>query len=61
MVHVLTYKDNILQRQDGFYRPQQQYYHHHLHPAVAQRPSSDSGILSSITSGFNNFVNNIFG
>ncbi|XP_075219947.1 carboxypeptidase D-like isoform X2 [Lycorma delicatula] len=59
----------------SYYRPQQlipgqpqphahlpggHFYHHHLPPPHI-KPSQDNGILSSLTSGFNNLVNNIFG
>uniref|UniRef100_A0A0A9Y9I8 Carboxypeptidase M n=2 Tax=Lygus hesperus TaxID=30085 RepID=A0A0A9Y9I8_LYGHE len=56
-------------RQDTFYRPQfqqaqaqgsQHYYHHHVPPPKQQSPA-DPGFFSSITSGFNSFVNNFFG
>ncbi|XP_072157235.1 carboxypeptidase D isoform X2 [Bemisia tabaci] len=52
-------------RLDNFYRPATgpHYYHHHPHASIAigAKPNSDSGILSSITSGLNNLVSNIFG
>lgn len=55
------------QRQDNppYRQPVPHYYHHH-HPqgialAPKQPPNQDAGIFSSITSGFNNFVSNIFG
>lgn len=53
---------NCFQRQDGYYRPQQQHgYYHHPQGAPVNKPNENSGILSSISSGFNNLVNNIFG
>jgi hypothetical protein len=53
---------NCFQRQDGYYRPQQQHgYYHHPQGAPVNKPNENSGILSSISNGFNNLVNNIFG
>ncbi|XP_025409456.1 carboxypeptidase M-like isoform X2 [Sipha flava] len=58
-MHTSKRQDNTPYRQ-----PIPHFYHHH-HPqgiALAPKPpTQDSGILSSITSGFNNFVSNMFG
>ncbi|CAB0016010.1 unnamed protein product [Nesidiocoris tenuis] len=54
-------------RQDnGYYnRPQQaqasHYYHHHVPPPKQAAPAPSTGFLSTITTGFNNLVNNFFG
>ncbi|KAF4528397.1 hypothetical protein B566_EDAN015166 [Ephemera danica] len=58
-------------RADGFYRPPQtahfppNYYHHGpgVNPPKQQQPvdPNGGGIFSSISSGFNNLVSNIFG
>ncbi|XP_014258956.1 carboxypeptidase M-like isoform X2 [Cimex lectularius] len=49
-------------RQDtGFYRPHQQHYYHHVSQPPKPGAPTDPGFFSSITSGFNNFVTNIFG
>ncbi|KAK4873625.1 hypothetical protein RN001_012985 [Aquatica leii] len=56
----------VAKRKDGptYYRPQQQHqppqYHQHLGPPYDQQPQG-SGILSSLSSGFNNFFGSIFG
>jgi hypothetical protein len=50
------------QRQDGYYRPQQQHgYYHHPQGVPINKPNENGGILSSISNGFNNLVSNIFG
>ncbi|KAJ9595608.1 hypothetical protein L9F63_013204, partial [Diploptera punctata] len=53
-------------RQDGFYRPQQQqpqqqHYYHRPQGTPINKPNDNGGILSSLSNGFNNLVNNIFG
>lgn len=54
-------------RHDNFHRPQpfpqppQYYLHHPQAIPIPKPPSGDTGILSTITSGFNNLVNNLFG
>jgi hypothetical protein len=52
------------QRQDGYYRPQQQQQHGYYHRpqgAPINKPNENGGILTSISNGFNNLVSNIFG
>ncbi|XP_050428742.1 carboxypeptidase M-like isoform X2 [Adelges cooleyi] len=60
-LHTSKRQDNSL-----YTRPPVPHFYHHHHPqggiALApKQPVQDSGIFSSITSGFNNFVSNVFG
>lgn len=55
-----------LQRQDNppYRQPVPHFYHHHHPQGIAlapKQPAQDPGIFSSITSGFNSFMSNIFG
>ncbi|XP_026815454.1 carboxypeptidase M-like isoform X1 [Rhopalosiphum maidis] len=58
-LHTSKRQDNTPYRQ-----PVPHFYHHHHPQGIAlapKQPTQDPGILSSITSGFNNFVSNMFG
>ncbi|XP_027837462.2 carboxypeptidase M-like isoform X1 [Aphis gossypii] len=58
-LHTSKRQDNSPYRQ-----PVPHFYHHHHPQGIAlapKQPTQDSGILSTITSGFNNFVSNMFG
>lgn len=49
----------LCQRNDAQYRPSEQKPHYR--PPLAPVPDRDEGILSSLSNGFNSFVNNVFG
>ncbi|XP_017777939.1 PREDICTED: carboxypeptidase D isoform X2 [Nicrophorus vespilloides] len=64
LLNVTMHPAKVGSRKDGpFYRPgglpQQPLYHHG--PVSQQQQAQESGLFSSISSGFNNLVTNIFG
>jgi len=49
-------------RQENFHRfPQHAAFYHHHPPPLGPKPPADNSIFGSLTSGFNNLVNNLFG
>lgn len=63
---IYIFKFMFFQRQDNtpYRQPVPHFYHHHHPQGIAlapKQPTQEPGIFSSITSGFNNFVSNVFG